>query len=1057
MIPRQRRPQSSTSTPSIAPNHDGASGNGPSLDVESTKSAHAPDTTDQKASATTKASRKKVKRMLTGPGLDKLRKRLSADVAREELGNKDDLGTRHNVNTVSDEPAQDDQMSREVDGLPEVTAVTSKAPETGPTARRRRNRASKKVKARKEQKNPSPVLCDVDTAQESLQGSAIRDDTAQLPTLAGTDGVIARGKRAVLQLVMSKNRKTKKIAAVGTLKVKKAEKSPTTTKSSKNAKPLTVPGWASEKKYPAERKAVFDLLTMAAKMNSTDAPNMVLASNLRQLVTRLDEASSAMDRRLVQEGVIADSVSAFKTMKDAMQGKPLEQKSTAPGKAARDVTKALLGGRTRDLSKELSGEIETIDSRTLTLTPVEKSQPAVPTVSYGLDRVLFNPGVYHLRDPRSRVFNFDPYLQSIMPVAEFDFNALKEYITSSRDSSLLETAAAEKKKYTGSTSSMTSALAHFHFLLSQWRPIDTSSLSQGFSVTSHKFTLLQRGPTAIFLRYKEGTYAIDADKQYDSANILSMLGKSMEKLLTVSKDEYERYRKPHSDQISQEERDAPESFHYTTMGDFLMRSQLDAYDPRLPGTGMFDLKTRAVVSIRMDARDYEKGLGYEIRDRHGQWESYEREYYDMIRAAFLKYSLQVRMGRMDGIFVAFHNTERIFGFQYISLSEMDQALHGTSNTTTGDSEFKLSLGLLNNILDRATSKYPEKSLRIHFETRDAKVPFTYVFAEPVEEEEIDRIQTTNKQSILEFEQRVLGLHSEPTEEELKDTRRVAEWEALNAQVEEEVSDDELGIEHKGEESGSDLDAKRNVVAERSTGQPQDVVPQDSIDESTEGVLAKDGEDYDEVVSSAIQTSSGQEGAVAQRDQVILGSDSDLGADDEAQLDHQTPDEGVRVVSDESLGDNAVLVTSEPPSDAGDSTVERQTVTGTSTPAQDDSPKEATAGSDAQDLLAMIVTIRNKVNGDYVLRPEALETEDQWEVEYSVTEVAQPKAGTLHRECLARREALFNRRDDTANYYTAQLREYALKGKDFRTKEDALDAQHGLQAFDESQSSRPADE
>jgi hypothetical protein len=42
-------------------------------------------------------------------------------------------------------------------------------------------------------------------------------------------------------------------------------------------------------------------------------------------------------------------------------------------------------------------------------------------------------------------------------------------------------------------------------------------------------------------------------------------------------------------------------------------------------------------------------------------------FYDMSRAAFLKYSMQVRIGDMDGIFVAYHNTARIFGFQYISL------------------------------------------------------------------------------------------------------------------------------------------------------------------------------------------------------------------------------------------------------------------------------------------------------------------------------------------------------------------------------------------------------
>src|SRR5204863_3313095 len=141
--------------------------------------------------------------------------------------------------------------------------------------------------------------------------------------------------------------------------------------------------------------------------------------------------------------------------------------------------------------------------------------------------------------------------------------------------------------------------------------------------------------------------------EFDNANILSMLGKSMEKLLTLPTHEFERYRKSGPGRISEEERNAPESFHYCTFGDFLLRSQLDAHDARLPGTGMFDLKTRAVVTVRMEhAADYRHGVGYEIRSRFGDWESFEREYFDMIRSAFLKYSLQVRMGRMDGIFVA---------------------------------------------------------------------------------------------------------------------------------------------------------------------------------------------------------------------------------------------------------------------------------------------------------------------------------------------------------------------------------------------------------------------
>ncbi|KUJ19982.1 Pet127-domain-containing protein [Mollisia scopiformis] len=447
-------------------------------------------------------------------------------------------------------------------------------------------------------------------------------------------------------------------------------------------------------------------------------------------------------------------------------------------------------------------EIETVKADNLELIPIDSGPLNVPKLAYGLERVLFNPGVYQLQDPRTRVFNFDPYLQTIMPVDEFDFNALKQYVTSSKDDTLLSKAAAEKKKYTGSTSSMTASLAHFHFLLSQWRLINVGNLSKMFPVQYHTFTAFQRCPTSIFLRWKDGTYAIDADKQFDGASVLSMLGKSMEKLLTLPMEDFEKYRKGKSDQISEEERNEPEAFHYTTMGDFLMRSQLDAYDSRLPGTGMFDLKTRAVISVRMDTDAYEEGRGYQIRNRHGEWESFEREYYDMIRSAFLKYSLQVRMGRMDGIFVAFHNTERIFGFQYISLEEMDYALHGSDDRRLGDAEFKLSVDLLNRVLDRATTKFPEKSLRIHFETRDAVTPFMYIFAEPVEEDRIEEIQATNRDKAEEFERRVLGLEAEERNEQEK----IAQWNALRARVERTMKQDEEAPEQQLEGAEDDADA-----------------------------------------------------------------------------------------------------------------------------------------------------------------------------------------------------------------------------------------------------------
>ncbi len=405
----------------------------------------------------------------------------------------------------------------------------------------------------------------------------------------------------------------------------------------------------------------------------------------------------------------------------------------------------------------------TLDADALSILQLARTGPAVPNLCHDLSRVLFNPGIYQLQDPRSRVYNFDPYLEKIMPVAEFDFKILKEYITSSKDDNLRSLAVEHGKKYVGSSSSMTSTLGQFHFLLSQWRDINTEALSRGFSDTLKSFTIIQRSPSSVFLRYQDGVYAMDADKEYDSGNILMSLGKSMEKLLTQRPHNFERYRKSSEVRIPEEERNAPEAYQYTHAGDLLMRAQLDACDPRLPGTGTFDLKTRAVVSIRHSLQQHEEGFGYQIKTRFGDWESYEREYFDMMRSAFLKYSLQVRLGQMDGIFVAFHNVERIFGFQYISLPEMDMALHGQYDTTLGDQEFKFSVELLNQVLNRVTERFPKRSLRLQFETRDLPAGgiFMQIFAEPMDEASIDAIQTSRKEAIDAFEQHLMNPEKYP--------------------------------------------------------------------------------------------------------------------------------------------------------------------------------------------------------------------------------------------------------------------------------------------------------
>ncbi|KAH7188757.1 mitochondrial protein Pet127-domain-containing protein [Fusarium flagelliforme] len=716
----------------------------------------------------------------------------------------------------------------------------------------------------------------------------------------------------------------------------------------------------------------------------------------------------------------------------------------------------------------LKFNVKTMIPQNMDLSPVEKKKArAVPKLAHNLEKVLFNPGPYQLQDRRTRVYNFDPYLGTIMPVKEFDFNALKEYVTSSKDETLAELTAKHKKKYCGSTSSMTAMLSHFHFLLSAWRRPNFAHLSNSFPIEYENFTVWTRAPVAAFARYKDGVYAIDADKEFDTASILSMLGKSMEKLLTLPKDHFEKYRRTRSHELSEEEKNADEPFHYTTLGDFMMRSQLDAYDPRLPGTGVFDLKTRAVVTIRMDVADYEKGVGYEIDSRFGEWSSFEREYYDMIRAAFLKYSLQVRMGRMDGIFVAFHNTERIFGFQYISLEEMDHAIHGTANRKVGDGEFKASIGLLNDLLDRASERFPKQSLRIHVETRPLDPAVMYFVAEPVSDEEMQRTQDKGKAAVEKLEKEILGITRQKSEDQdanpmeevspigeqedtTNSTRRstpVAEpqrqksWDEMMAKVDQTVENDAAGmanvriaIEQAIRHSG--------LLATKSKEERQAY-----LDELVEalGEDLRGGKEGAKGSNDALNISADEPSEVSQGSSSATGLESENVESDEAASDHAQSSE---IVVDDTAKDSASLkdlilkvaegvegntsnlgtferVLSELVREQKQLSNETEednladtdsipiTITDDSSLTETATPGQNKTTQSKRGVLGMYVTVRNKVDDKVVKRVENqyLGEVPNWTLEYAITELSTDKARKILTQIKARRRELMNDKSD----------------------------------------------
>lgn len=74
---------------------------------------------------------------------------------------------------------------------------------------------------------------------------------------------------------------------------------------------------------------------------------------------------------------------------------------------------------------------------------------------------------------------------------------------------------------------------------------------------------------------------------------------------------------------------------------------------------------------------------------------------------------------MDGVFVAYHNTARVFGFQYISLEEMDARLFGpgakdaelpdgASAPTRGARIFEKCVKLLERVMDEVVSVFGER-------------------------------------------------------------------------------------------------------------------------------------------------------------------------------------------------------------------------------------------------------------------------------------------------------------------------------------------------------------
>jgi hypothetical protein len=98
---------------------------------------------------------------------------------------------------------------------------------------------------------------------------------------------------------------------------------------------------------------------------------------------------------------------------------------------------------------------------------------------------------------------------------------------------------------------------------------------------------------------------------------------------------------------------------------------------------------------------------------------------------------------------------------------------------------------------------------------------------------------------------------------------------------------------------------------------------------------------------------------------------------------------------------------------------------------------------------MALTIRNKVNDEYVDRPtEGFKAEDKWQVEYELSELSPAQGHVLYKMCKTRRmRGLEGRGEDelevASNVYIRRLRQISKEGRKHRARENELDKELGI--------------
>ncbi len=385
----------------------------------------------------------------------------------------------------------------------------------------------------------------------------------------------------------------------------------------------------------------------------------------------------------------------------------------------------------------------------------------------------------------------------------------------------------------------------------------------------------------------------------------------------------------------------------------------------------------------------------------------------------------------------------------------------------------------------------------------------YIFAEPVTEEQVAEIQSHKDAKIKEIERKIFGLTSDEAvsqETEEDDSK----WENIQADVRETMDKDELSIEQpNGEDveyddlensrvasngrgiSGEDVsyaigeeaqegDEATAAAAESEDDEDDELVDTEEDEATEEHDGEKLGESIDEVdeehdldeesLEEAEDNKEGdseevQEAKESGGQEELKGNDSEEAGGEEESTDLDQEDSQADDQSTSAADKDYANVQGNKELQTGGNEQERLPA-GSADHATLDFPIQAdkaflnklteelsyadATASQNPDILAMTLTIRNKVNGKFVLRPERLTADDKWSIEYSLTEVdTETRARALYKACQGRRKKKYDKLEtrhdeERLDGYLRRLRELSMQGRKWRARQDKEDTMKPIQ-------------